>query len=756
MSEIRIKTEVSKNRNDKNISSNSSTEEEKQFIDNFKNKNSMFKFSIDELNEKLIFIEQFESFSKRSYRIKEILSSSGGEGVIVRCLSDNETDVVAKIYNDFDYNNEDNLLERYKIIKFTQNDNAKNYVLPIIDEGLIELDQEKALYFEIEPFCIEGDLYSYLSKKGSMTFEQIKSFLSDFIETLHFIHEHNVLHMDVKPENIFKYKGNYVLGDFGIARITNESGSDVTQITHVGKNISGTPGYRPIEALYGRSYYELTSAVDYYALAVTIAYLFLGKFPFKDEDGKFNSQLCQDCADHSHINLGTKDGYLLLNNVVDGLYQKDAKHRFGYEDVKKWLDNPNYKVQCGSYKDFVEPFKGTDGKIYKNCEELYYGLAENWIRAIYYLYYGLIAYHFKINNDAELCIIATEIVEKEYPDCNQDGDIALFEFCVKMFHDDAKLIWKGRVWDNLGELADEIEEASDEKIDFYINMLQKKIVSAWLKENKPFAEKNLKLITDIENASEEYPNIAIYWFSNIFSNKKAIKFDNMEFESIEQLILYIVENPCRFYFDNMILSQLLDIYNSRKIYGFLCAGDKKWNFGPIFKRYIPLLYKSKGILSAYIFLFCFLEEVSKYCESSNSTMLLSKVRNFYYNFGPFSDYKEVYELVRKEQIYECPDKKNRCLEEISNYCLKQGETISEITTIYGGLKEHVDFLRNNMQNNPFLTSLEYRCSMLEELIEEREHKIFRCNNLKGFFMYDFLGRKAPLSLESKLKVHLNQ
>lgn len=93
-----------------------------------------------------------------------------------------------------------------------------------------------------------------------------------------------------------------MFGRFGITRELKE-GRAGTRITHVGKTVSGTPGYQAPEVLYGTAYYLLTAKTDYYALAVTIASLYLGYFVFADKDGNYDAGLFQESAQSNHINL---------------------------------------------------------------------------------------------------------------------------------------------------------------------------------------------------------------------------------------------------------------------------------------------------------------------------------------------------------------------------------------------------------------------------------------------------------------------
>ena len=52
----------------------------------------------------------------------------------------------------------------------------------------------------------------------SIAEEQIWSFVTDLVLGLHHIHAHNLVHLDIKPANVFlTEEGSLKIGDFGIA-----------------------------------------------------------------------------------------------------------------------------------------------------------------------------------------------------------------------------------------------------------------------------------------------------------------------------------------------------------------------------------------------------------------------------------------------------------------------------------------------------------------------------------------------------------
>src|SRR5207244_10734055 len=93
--------------------------------------------------------------------------------------------------------------------------------------------------------------------------------------TVHYAHEHGILHRDIKPGNILlDQKGEPHLTDFGLARLV-ETESTVTRTLEV----LGTPSYMAPEQAVGNNE-AVTSAADGYGLGAVFYQLLTGQPPF--------------------------------------------------------------------------------------------------------------------------------------------------------------------------------------------------------------------------------------------------------------------------------------------------------------------------------------------------------------------------------------------------------------------------------------------------------------------------------------------
>ncbi|XP_042331312.1 membrane-associated tyrosine- and threonine-specific cdc2-inhibitory kinase isoform X2 [Sceloporus undulatus] len=118
-------------------------------------------------------------------------------------------------------------------------------------------EERGQLYIQTE-LC-PGSLLQYCEKYGPLPEWQVRAFLWDLLQGLHHLHGRNLLHMDVKPANIFLSSSNVCkLGDFGL--MLELDCGDLSDAQE------GDPRYMAPELLRG----EYTKAADIFSLGITI------------------------------------------------------------------------------------------------------------------------------------------------------------------------------------------------------------------------------------------------------------------------------------------------------------------------------------------------------------------------------------------------------------------------------------------------------------------------------------------------------
>jgi len=136
---------------------------------------------------------------------------------------------------------------------------------------LLEAGDRLALAMEWMP---GGSLALRLAQQGPLAADEVVSVAEAVLGALACLHEHGILHRDVKPANLLlDADGAVRLADFGLAKpIAGGERLTLTAAT------VGSPGYMSPEQIRGE---ELTPASDLYALGVTLFELLGGRRPFE-------------------------------------------------------------------------------------------------------------------------------------------------------------------------------------------------------------------------------------------------------------------------------------------------------------------------------------------------------------------------------------------------------------------------------------------------------------------------------------------
>ncbi|HLI72128.1 MAG TPA: protein kinase [Ktedonobacteraceae bacterium] len=151
-------------------------------------------------------------------------------------------------------------------------------ILPLYDFGE-EAREDMAVTYMVMPYCADGSLEGWLRQRAGQPLEpqKVAYLVEQAAEALQYAHDHDVIHLDVKPSN-FLLRANrkdpdrpiLLLADFGIAR-------NFTTVASSSHTIRGTPTSMAPEQWSGNPVF----ASDQYALAVMAYEMLVGRPPFR-------------------------------------------------------------------------------------------------------------------------------------------------------------------------------------------------------------------------------------------------------------------------------------------------------------------------------------------------------------------------------------------------------------------------------------------------------------------------------------------
>ena len=201
-----------------------------------------------------------------------------------------------------------------------------------------------------------GDLRYYLklAEKSKKKFneKEVNFIVVNLILALEYIHKNNIIHCDIKPENILSNKqGYFYLTDFGIAvtksdkennNLTNKNNDINNSMNHY---LAGSLGYMPPEIMFNE---PLNFCADYFSLGVLCYELMMGQLPYisKSVDG-MKKLIMANQVQIKKFNI--PEGWSeTAADFINKLIQRKQIKRLGYNGIEElkshpWLLNTNWK-----------------------------------------------------------------------------------------------------------------------------------------------------------------------------------------------------------------------------------------------------------------------------------------------------------------------------------------------------------------------------------------------------------------------------
>src|SRR5438128_5608354 len=203
-------------------------------------------------------------------------------------------------------------------------------IVPIYEVG----ERDGSCYFSMK--FVEGGELDEVVGRTPMSIRQAVELIPKVARTVHYAHEHGILHRDIKPGNILlDAKGEPNLTDFGLARLI-ETESTVTRTMEV----LGTPSYMAPEQAVGNNA-AVGKATDVYGIGAVLYQLLTGQPPFAGGTTYETIKLLLDAEPRQPRLLNPKIDRDLSTICLKCL-EKDPNRRYSSalalaEDLERWL-----------------------------------------------------------------------------------------------------------------------------------------------------------------------------------------------------------------------------------------------------------------------------------------------------------------------------------------------------------------------------------------------------------------------------------
>ena len=181
----------------------------------------------------------------------------------------------------------------------------------------------KNYLYNIMPYCEGGELTQLINSNNYLSEKRIKEIFIQIVEGVKFIHNNNVIHRDLKPNNILfldKEKTKVVIIDFGLSGFSNGLIKEVIK--------AGTFKFLSPEILC-RENFSSSSKIDIWALGVILYLMNFKKYPFEGNNEKeiFDKIENEDIKFPKEIKIKKS-----LVNLFKGMFEKNPKRRIDIND----------------------------------------------------------------------------------------------------------------------------------------------------------------------------------------------------------------------------------------------------------------------------------------------------------------------------------------------------------------------------------------------------------------------------------------
>ena len=196
--------------------------------------------------------------------------------------------------------------------------------------SVLDVGTDNGLPYMVMEYVSGPDLKDYIRENSPLDLHEVIRIMDQILSAVALAHQHNVIHRDLKPQNILMdRRGNVKIADFGIAVALNQS--SITQTN----SVMGSVHYMSPEQTRGGL---VTKQSDIYSLGIILYELITGNVPF---NGDTPVAIALKHAQEEIPSIRKKDPEVpqALENVVLKATAKDPRDRYASaQEMKADLD----------------------------------------------------------------------------------------------------------------------------------------------------------------------------------------------------------------------------------------------------------------------------------------------------------------------------------------------------------------------------------------------------------------------------------
>lgn len=216
---------------------------------------------------------------------------------------------------------EDNLMKINREIEVLKKLGQHDHIV-----RLYQVIKTKRYFMLVTEYCPNGELYDYLVDKGKLSEIQSCNYFLQILSAVEYLHEHNVVHRDLKAENLLLTEENKTIkiADFGFA---NYYKNDKPLSTWC-----GSPPYAAPELFKGLQY--VGPPVDIWSMGVILYVMVCGSLPFDGHNLVYLKSRVLSGKYRIPFFMSTE-----CEGLIKGMLRLDPERRFNIRQIKanSWI-----------------------------------------------------------------------------------------------------------------------------------------------------------------------------------------------------------------------------------------------------------------------------------------------------------------------------------------------------------------------------------------------------------------------------------